>query len=77
MFYKKRICKPDTATDIAERTAYRAAAEQANAERKTRWPQLTAENFDDAEAWQKARLAELTASFASEDRENDWRKTYD
>jgi hypothetical protein len=59
MFYKKRIVRPDTPADIAERIAYRAACKQALAETKEQFPVLTAENFVEASAMLNQRIAEL------------------
>jgi hypothetical protein len=51
----------DTPETIAERVRIRAAAQQAVAERESRWPNLAAENAAEAIAWQEARIRELSA----------------
>ena len=56
MFYKKRIVRPDTAADVAERIRYREVAAQISKEVTARYPRLTAENFDEAWAWKQARI---------------------
>lgn len=59
-FYKKRIAdRPCTPEQIAERIAYRKAAEQAIRERQERFPVLTGENFDEAAEWQERRIQQL------------------
>jgi hypothetical protein len=44
---------------VAERTAYRAACEQARNEREKAFPVITADNFEAACAFQDRRIFEL------------------
>lgn len=57
-FYKKRIVRPDTPQDVAERISYRNACEKARAERKAKFPVLTTQNFEEAAAFQNQRIAD-------------------
>jgi len=52
--------RPSTPAEIAERIRYRKAAETAVAERQAQFPVLTAENFEEAQAFQERRIKELT-----------------
>ncbi len=57
--YERVSPPPEPPEAAAERLRHRAAAEQAMREREARWPTLTAENAQEAIAWQTARIAEL------------------
>jgi hypothetical protein len=59
--------RPHTAAEIADTRRRVAAGEQVNRERLARWPIVTAENFDEVNAWQNARLAELEQAAAADD----------
>lgn len=61
-FYKKRIVRPDTAADIAERIKNRKACEQALADVRERYPVITAENFEEANAYRERRIREIEAA---------------
>ena len=50
---------PDQPGAVEERIQYRKAAAQANEERMQRYPVLTAENFEEAAAFQESRIQEL------------------
>ena len=58
-FYKKRIVHQDTPEDIAERIAYHKAFNQANKEMFERWPEITADNFNEAYEFKLRRISEL------------------
>ncbi len=58
-FYKKRVSRPDTPAQVAEREAYREAAALALWETHQIYAPLTAENFEKAEEYRTRRLAEL------------------
>jgi hypothetical protein len=64
-FYKRRIHRNDTLADVAERMAYRIAADQALAEMAARFPILSAANFDEARRFLETRRQELIASTIS------------
>lgn len=51
--------RPDTAADIAWRRRHNSACEQANRETRERYPNLTADNVDEALAFQSGRIAAL------------------
>lgn len=64
MYYSKahyrRVCPPpDTKQDIADRLKRNAAAEQSRLETSVKFPTLSAENVDEALAYQEARYREL------------------
>ena len=58
-FYKKRIARQDKPEDVAERIAYREAFERANAETFTRFPTITADNFQAACEFKQQRINEI------------------
>ena len=52
--------RPDTHAQVAERIAYRTAAERAVREREEKFGPVTPENFQEQISWQEARIRELT-----------------
>jgi hypothetical protein len=58
-FYKKRIVRPDTDAEIAERILYAKASEQVRNEVRANFPTVTAENFNAADSFRNKRMQEL------------------
>jgi len=54
-----RQARRDTPEEIAWRFRQRAASEQIHRERAERYPVITADNLDEALAWQERRFEEL------------------
>ncbi len=59
MFYKKRISKPDTPQQVAERKLNQVASALALDDMRKKYPTLTTENFQEADDYRKQRIREL------------------
>ena len=65
-FYKKRIEVRDNPIIVEWRTRYRDGLEQINIDMKKRWPEITAENFEEVERWKEEQVSKMTRQLDSE-----------
>jgi hypothetical protein len=57
--------RPDTASEIAERSRAARVAEMVKAERRVQFPDLATADFDAVVRWQELRISQLMAPVAA------------